>query len=252
MSSELVRRVEREAGIGEIVLNRPEKRNALCVELLERLVAAIEEMQDQRVILLRGAGEAFCAGLDLAEAQDPTRSGKSAQLVSDTLEALAESSAIMIAVVHGAAIAGGAGIMSACDFVVAEQKTRIGYPEVHRGLVAGLVMTFLRRQLRERHVRELLVLGEIIDAPRAYDMGLVNRVVPNESLDEVSLALARQVLRGAPEAVRRTKRMIGELWPRTVHADLEWAHAHHLEARDSPEAREGRQAFFEKRPPRWS
>src|SRR6266478_4820199 len=143
-----------------VTLNRSERRNSLTIELLNELIAAIRVASDEpreRVLILRGAGAAFCTGVDLKEAADLKKAQMTAELVAKTLITLAETRLVTIAVVHGAAVAGGAGIMSACDFVVAAEKTKIGYPEVRRGLVAGLVMTFLRRQLRERDIRELLL-----------------------------------------------------------------------------------------------
>src|SRR5213593_4656691 len=133
-----------------LTLNRPERRNALSIQLLSELIAAIKLASDQpneRIIVLRGAGAAFCTGLDLKEAQDQTKAHATAEMVANTLIAISQTRLTTIAAVHGAAVAGGAGIMSACDFVVAAQGTKIGYPEVRRGLVAGLVMTFLRRQV---------------------------------------------------------------------------------------------------------
>jgi methylglutaconyl-CoA hydratase len=254
MPSPLVQVADLETGIRLVELNRPEKRNALCVDLLQEFADAIETCdpaKGQRVVIVRGAGPVFCAGLDLQEAQDRSKGERSAQLIARSLQALSSSRSIIIAAVHGGAIAGGAGIMSACDFVVAARGTSIGYPEVHRGLVAGLVMTFLRRQLRERDVRELLLLGEIINAERAAEMGLVNRVVGGEELMDSALDIARRVVKGAPEAVARTKQMIAELWHHTVAEDLHWAHEHHIRARGSVEAEEGMRAFFEKRSPQW-
>src|SRR6202158_106054 len=143
-----------------VTLNRPERRNSLTIELLNELIATIKVASDQpneRVLILRGAGAAVCTGLDLKEAADQKKAHMTAELVAKTLITLAETRLVTIAAVHGAAVAGGARIMSACDFVVAAEKTKIGYPEVRRGLVAGLVMTFLRRQLRERDLRELLL-----------------------------------------------------------------------------------------------
>ena len=137
-----------------ITLNRPERRNALSIELLTELIAAIKLASDEpkeRIIVLQGAGAAFCTGLDLKEARDQTKAHATADLVAHVLGSLSEARPVTIAAVHGAAVAGGAGIMSACDFVVAAERTKIGYPETRRGLVAGLVLTFLRRQLRERN-----------------------------------------------------------------------------------------------------
>src|SRR5205085_7885173 len=129
-----------------ITLNRPERRNALTIELLTELIAAIEGAAadpEQRVLILRGAGAAFCTGLDLNEAAEVAKAHASAEMVAKTLVTLGQTRLITIAIVQGAAVAGGAGIMSACDFVIAAEGTKIGYPEVRRGLVAGLVMTFL-------------------------------------------------------------------------------------------------------------
>src|SRR5215469_4710023 len=168
-----------------VTLNRPERRNSLTIELLTELVAAVTAAASdaqQRVLILRGAGAAFCTGLDLKAAADRTKAHTTAEMVAKTLIAIAETRLVTIAAVHGAAVAGGAGIMAACDFVVAAERTKIGFPEVRRGLVAGLVMTFLRRQVGERHMRELLFSGELIDAARAEEIGLVNRIV---SPDEV-------------------------------------------------------------------
>src|SRR6266699_656164 len=132
-----------------LTLNRPERRNSLTIELLNELIAAVKVASDQpseRVLILRGAGAAFCTGLDLKEAADQKKAHATAEMVAKALITLAETRLVTIAAVHGAAVAGGAGIMSACDFVIAAEKTKIGYPEVRRGLVAGLVITFLRRQ----------------------------------------------------------------------------------------------------------
>jgi len=164
---------------------------------------------------------------------------------------LSQTRLITIAAVHGAAVAGGAGIMSACDFVIAVERTRIGYPEVRRGLVAGLVMTFLRRQVGERNMRELLLSSELIDAERAKEIGLVNRVVAKEDLMSEAHKVAESVLQGAPDALAQTKRLIEELWWRSLKEDVDLALKYHLQARESREAREGITAFNEKRKPRW-
>jgi len=238
-----------------VTLNRPERRNSLTIELLNELIAAINVTSDQpneRVLILRGAGAAFCTGLDLKEAADQTKAHATAEMVAKTLVTLAETRLVTIAAVHGAAVAGGAGIMSACDFVVAAQKTKIGYPEVRRGLVAGLVMTFLRRQIGERNTRELVLGGELIEAERAREIGLVNRVVAPDQLMAEAQKFADSVLQGAPSAIAQTKRLIEELWSTSVKEDVDLALKHHMQARESAEAREGIAAFNEKRKPNWS
>lgn len=238
-----------------VTLNRPERRNSLTIELLTELISAVtaaENDMQQRVLILRGAGAAFCTGLDLKEAADQTKAHATAEMVAKTLITIAETRLVTIAAVHGAAVAGGAGIMSACDFVVAAEKTKIGYPEVRRGLVAGLVMTFLRRQIGERNLRELVLGAELIDAARAKEIGLVNRVVaPDQVLTEAQ-KFADSVLQGAPKAIAQTKKLIEELWSTSVRKDVDLALKHHMQARESEEAREGIAAFNEKRKPNWA
>ena len=141
--------------------------------------------------------------------------------------------------------------MSACDFVVAAERTKIGDPEVRRGLVAGLVMTFVRRQAGERNMRELLLGSELIDAERAKEIGLVNRVVGQADLMNEAQKFAQSVLQGAPGALAQTKRLIEELSFSSVKEDVDLALKYHMQARESEEAREGIAAFNEKRKPKW-
>src|SRR6266436_8412963 len=239
--------------VAVITLNRPERRNALTIELLTELSAAIKVASDEaheRILILRGAGAAFCTGLDL-KAASPENAHATAEMVAKALLALSQTRLVTIAAVHGAAVAGGAGIMSACDFVVAAEGTKIGYPEVRRGLVAGLVMTFLRRQVGERNIRELLFGAALIDAQRAKEIGLVNCVVARDDVMSEAQKFAESVLQGAPGALAQTKRLIDELWWRSVKQDVELALKYHLQARESDEAREGIAAFNEKRKPNW-
>ena len=237
-----------------VTLNRPERRNALTSELLMELTAAIKVVSDDvhaRILIFRGAGAAFCTGLDLKAATSQNAQA-TAEMVAETLLTLSQTRLVTIAAVHGAAVAGGAGIMSACDFVVAAEGTKIGYPEVRRGLIAGLVMTFLRRQTGERNMRELLLGSELIDAGRAKEIGLVNRVVSRENLMSEAQKFADSVLQGAPDALTQTKRLIEEIWWRSVKEDIDLALKYHMQARESSEAREGIAAFNEKRPPDWA
>jgi methylglutaconyl-CoA hydratase len=237
-----------------LTLNRPERRNALTLELLTQLSAAIRTASDDsqtRVIILRGAGAAFCTGLDLKEAADQTKAHATAEMVARTLITVSQTHLVTIAAVHGAAVAGGAGIMSACDFVVAAERTKIGYPEVRRGLVAGLVMTFLRRQVGERNMRELLLGSELIETERAKQIGLVNRVVSQANVMSEAMSFAKSVLQGAPGAVAQTKRLIEALWWRAVKEDVDLALKYHMQARESAEAGEGIAAFNERRKANW-
>jgi methylglutaconyl-CoA hydratase len=142
--------------------------------------------------------------------------------------------------------------MSACDFALATRDAKFGFPEVRRGIVPALIMTFLRRQLRERDARELLLLGKLCDAEHAHAIGLLNRVVADEAaLDTEVQVIVSSILSGGPEAVSETKRLLLGLWPSPLPQDLQTAHAFHLSARNSAEAHEGVAAFNEKRAPKW-
>lgn len=241
-------------GISVLTLNRPDKRNALSIQLMRQLCDAIqliEKDDSKRVLVLRGAGKVFCAGLDLAEAAASTDARQSAELVGEMLRTVYESPLITVATVHGAAIAGGAGLMSACDFVIAEENAKIGYPEVHRGLVAALVLGLLCSQVPRRQARELLILGEIIDAARALSMGLVTRTCQVGGAFDEGMSIAQKILLGGPIAVRQSKAAINDFSGESFRSALATALDGHLAARDSEEAKEGFAAFFEKRSPRW-
>jgi methylglutaconyl-CoA hydratase len=239
-----------------LTLNRPDKRNALNAELLQELCDAVTQTESnptQRILILRGAGKVFCSGLDLGEAAQPGGAEASAALVSRALYSIANSRLISIAAIHGAAIAGGAGLASACDFAVATLDSKFGYPELRRGLVPALIMTFLRRQLRERDARELLLLGKLFGAEHALAIGLINRMVADNSALETEVrTIVSSLVQGAPQALAETKKLLNELWPAPLSEDLKRAHEYHLSARKSPEAQEGVAAFNEKRQPSWA
>jgi methylglutaconyl-CoA hydratase len=254
MSQPGVRIESADPAVVQITLDRAAKRNALSVELLEALCAAVRDAAkdlSRRVLILRGDGPVFCAGLDLQEASNSETTERSARALADAYKAICLSPLVTIAAAQGAAIGGGVGLLAACDFVVATDELRVGFPEVRRGLVAALVTSLLRRQLPERVLRELVLLGQTIPAADALRHGLVNRVVAPSRLMEETHALAKQVLQGAPVAIARTKTLLDGLSARSVSDDLEYALKYHLEARDASEAAEGIAAFLEKREPRW-
>src|SRR5213075_2017064 len=145
----------------------------------------------------------FSTGLVSMDQADIAKAHATPDVVAKTLVAISQTRVVTITAVHAAA--GGAGIMSACDFVVAAERTKIGYPEVRRGLVAGLVMTFLRRQVGEGNMRELLLGSELIDAERAKEIALVNRVVAKDDLMNEAQKFAQSVLQTAPGALTQTK-----------------------------------------------
>lgn len=247
MSSSLIL-VDRELpSITVLTLNRPEKRNALNIELMEefcRVYAESEQLTDQRVMIIRAAGPHFCAGLDLSEAADPNVVEKSGLLLSKLFRTIYDSPLVSIASVQGSAIAGGAGIVTACDLAIADFDSHFGYPEVHRGLVAAQVSTLLRRQILMRHVRELLLLGALVDAKRALEIGLVNRIVGTDELPTKTLEMAADLLKGAPKAIIETKRLLTTLELISLEDDLSIAMEAHHRSRLSDEAKEGIKDFL--------
>lgn len=255
MKTNLVEVKDDGKGIATVTLNRPDKRNALNIPLLEELIANVEKLGGNsaiRVIILAGAGPVFCAGLDLAEAQDSSKSAHSAALLARLFTLLHQLPQATIAAVHGAAVAGGAGLMLACDFAVAAERTRFGFPETHKGLVPAQILTFLMRELQQRDIRELLLLGDLIDTSKALSMRLINVVVPAENLLKESILIACKAMRGAPGATAETKQLIDRLYPSDFNDDLKIALELHEKARNSSEAQEGISAFLEKRPPAWN
>jgi methylglutaconyl-CoA hydratase len=242
-------------GVVELVLNRPDRRNALTVALMGELVAAVERLQtDQanRILILRGAGSVFCAGLDLVEASDPTLAEAGAEAVGRVLQSLVETPLITIAVAHGVAAAGGAGLLAACDFAVASEGLKIIFPEVRRGLVPALVATILRKKLKDADLRELFLLAEPIDTARARSMGLLSRVVAEGMERAEADLLADLILLGGPQAVRNTKVLLADLSAAPESEAVRIALDYHIQAKVNPEAREGLAAFLEKRQPNWA
>jgi len=254
MSDPLVLTETPATGMALVTLNRPDKRNALNMELMEQLCDAIDRLNAQttsRVIVFTGAGPVFCAGLDLAEARDTAKSARSGELVARMLKGVMASPHVTIAAVRGAAVAGGAGLMLACDLAVVADDFKTGFPEVRRGLVAGLVMTFLRRRLPEAKARELILLGELMGADEALALGMVNRVAPSTGVVDEAIRLAGLALKGAPTALKRSKRLFNDLYGKPVDEHVDYAVNLHKDMRTSPEAMEGLQAFAEKRLPNW-
>lgn len=237
-----------------VSMNRPDKRNALSIALIEALHATLRQAEKdlkRRVMILRGEGPSFCAGLDLKEVAEPAAAHRSAEALAALYEAICTSPLIVIASAHGAAMGGGAGFVAAADLVVAADDLQVGFPEVRRGLVAALVTTLLRRQLGDRTTREIILLGQTLDAQLCLSLGLVNSIVRAGELHDAALALAAELVTGAPDALVRSKRLLDELSPRPIREDLKIAMRHHLIARQSKEMAEGVAAFREKRPPVW-
>jgi methylglutaconyl-CoA hydratase len=245
--------VRREGAIAHLTLNRPERRNALDLELAGALVEAVEAASSDaavRVVVLTGAGSAFCAGaqldalLDASERGDVAGVAASFGVVERVYRALLAARPPVIAMVNGPALAGGAGIMNACDFAIASPTASLGYPEVHLGLTPGMVLTILVRQVGFRAAVDLALTGRRVSADEAARIGLVNEVVADERLAARVDELANQLAGLSPAALAATKR-----WAWTLAEmghlldqgrDLSTLHAM------TDEARAGMRAFFER------
>lgn len=237
-----------------LTLSRPERRNALSIDLLDQLCAGIEHLagqSEQRVAVLRGAGPVFSAGLDLREAMDDALVDRSAAAVRRALQLVRTTPLITIAAVQGGAYAGGAGLMAACDIAIAADDAQIGFPEARRGLLPALISEPLRARVREGDLRCLLLTGALISAPQALQIGLVQRVVAADALLDEARKVAEQILAGGPETIRRTKQLLNELYAAPFARAHDAMSTLHLSARRSDEAREGLAAFTEKRSPWW-
>jgi methylglutaconyl-CoA hydratase len=240
-----------------LTINRPDKRNALSRDLIAALTVAFERAKDDsaaRCVLLTGAGPAFCAGMDLAELSASIDASQT-EIWTDALN-LGRLFDLMytlpkptVAVVNGAAVAGGAGLVSVCDLAVAVPWAKFGYPEVRRGLVAAMVMPHLLRHVGERTARWLLLTGDLIDAAEAQRVGLVNAVVPSEELLPTADRWANSIAEGGPEALAATKELLRQFSHQS--ASVEDTARASAAPRLTDECRAGLRAFFEKRPPPW-
>jgi methylglutaconyl-CoA hydratase len=243
-----------------ITLNRADKRNALSRELIAELADAFDRAKNDptaRCVILAAAGPVFCAGMDLAELQESLNIPKETTPVWDDALRLAKLYDQIytlpkptIAVVQGAAVAGGAGLVSVCDLAVAAPDAKFGYPEVRRGLVAAMVMPHLLRHVGERMARCLLLTGELIDAAEALRCGFVNAVVPADHLMEQALTWAKALAEGGPQALARTKDLLHQFSRQAV--SIEEAAKGSAAPRLSEECQQGLRAFFAKQRPPWA
>ena len=206
---------ERQGRVLRLTLNRPESLNAMNNELTERLLNALTTAdRDDTVgaIVLCAAGRAFCAGADIKEfaanqSEGPRVGGARADLTTSLHLAFAKISVPVVSAVNGYAMGGGCGIAVAADIVVAAESARFGYPEVKRGAVAAIVMANLVRLVGRKAAYELVALGEVLDAAKARDLGLVNRVVPDGKLLDEATAIASTLAGFDHDASRATKRL---------------------------------------------
>ena len=249
-----------EHGIRTLTLNRPDRRNALTPEMQQELIDALDDVsrtESIRVLVLTGAGEAFCAGLDLSALQ--AMRGRSALELADDAHRIArifrtlyELPVPTIAAVNGHAIAGGAGLATICDFTLAVPSAKLGYTEVKIGFIPALVSAYLSLQVGDKRARDLLLTGRLLSADEAQRIGLVSQILPREALLARVHELAQTLVANSPGSLRATKLLLAEqnrLW--LDHA-IDAALKANASIRDTPDFQEGVSAFLEKRKPAWS
>ncbi len=256
LDDDLVLRSDRD-GVCTLTLNRPQARNALSVGLMTELQAQLDAVRDDRsvrVVVLAANGPAFCAGHDLKEMRaNPERAFYEALFsqCGRLMTSIVRLPQPVIARIHGIATAAGCQLVATCDLAVTVDAARFATPGVNIGLFCSTPMVALSRAVGRKHAMEMLLTGEMIGAQRAYEMGLVNRVVPAEQLDETVAALAQGIASKSPLTLAIGK----EAFYRQAELGLDDAYAYCSEvmtrnmlARD---AEEGIDAFLEKRTPTW-
>ncbi len=246
---------------GTLVLNRPERRNALSRNLLAELRQGFHDLHQEarvRAVILTGAGTAFCAGMDLGEMQATHESENAfeqwqadAQDYLDVLLAMLYFPKPIIAAVNGPAVAGGAGLVLANDLVLAAHAARSGLPEPRRGIVAGMVAPLLAFRAGAGAAAELLLTGRLIEAAEAHRRGLYHELIDAENTWVRASALAAECALNAPSSLQLTKRLLNETIGETLFTELSAGAAASAAARTTEAAREGLAAFLEKREPKW-
>jgi methylglutaconyl-CoA hydratase len=248
-----------DSAVATVTLNRPDKRNAISYELIEDLIRALEEVRNSsaRILILTGAGKAFCSGMDLDNlkaliGRTRDQNLEDSRTMVSLFRALYEFPKITIAAVNGAAIAGGTGLALLCDFTLAVPEAKFGYTEVRIGFVPAIVSTFLLRQVGEKIARDLLLTGRIFDAAEALKMGLINEIVAPEKLFDRARALAEQLADNSPLSLLQTKRLLTDHARAELDAQIEAAIRENAGIRESADFREGIESFLEKRKPKWT
>ncbi len=242
-----------------VTLNRPDKRNAISYDLIDELLRALVEIENSaaQILILTGAGKAFCSGMDLDNLRSIIGRTEEENLSdSETMARLFltiyEFPKVTIAAVNGAAIAGGCGLATLCDLTLASTEAKFGYTEVRIGFVPAIVSTFLLRQVGEKQARDLLLTGRIIDAGEAFRIGLVNEIVAADKLLARVRELAAGLLQNSPASLLATKRLLKQYSSPDLGEQIAAAVDENARIRTTDDFREGVTAFLEKRKPRWS
>lgn len=248
-------RVSRVEGIGHVTLARPEKKNALDRQMAEEIVQGLEALAaeaETRVVVIDGEGDDFCAGADLEALEALLDAGREAQLedaraLGSVFTCIRNLRVPVIAAVRGRALAGGAGLATACDIVLAHPNATFAYPEVRIGFVPAMVMTILRRIVPERQAFDLAITGRALSAAEAEALGLVSRVLSADGFDVAVDGVCQTIAKSPPEAVRRTKKLFYELEGRPFESGIAQGAQANAEARMTDEFREGVRRFLQRK-----
>ena len=246
-------------GIDTILLNRPDKRNAISYELIHDLTVALNKAASSHapVTILTGAGSAFCAGMDLENlkqliGRSDEQNLKDSETMAGLFRTLYDFPKPTIAAVNGAAIAGGTALATLCDFTLAVPEAKFGYTEVRIGFVPGIVSSYLISNVGEKRARDLLLTGRLFGAEEAHRLGLVNEIVMPDRLMHRAYELARQLLENSPASLRVTKRLLSEYTKDQFDRQVARAVQDNAAIRQTADFKEGVSAFLEKRKPRWT
>jgi len=247
-------------GIRTLTLNRPAHRNALTPAMQTHLIEAFADAEASpttRVLILTGAGDAFCSGLDLAALQamqhkSAMELADDARRIAEIFRSLYELSIPTIAAVNGHAIAGGTGLATLCDFTLAVPTAKFGYTEARIGFVPAVVSAYLTLQVGEKRARDLLLTARLFSAEEAFAYGLVTELVPPDALDARAEALAQRLIANSPTSLRAAKRLLADQNRAWLNAALHFSLEANARARETADFREGIAAFLEKRKPTWS
>src|ERR1041385_2624382 len=246
-------------GVATITLNRPDKRNAISYELIDDLIAALKQAAESaaQIVILTGAGTAFCAGMDLDNlkqllGRSPEQNLKDSETMAGLFRTLYDFPKPTIAAVNGAAIAGGTGLATLCDFTLAVPEAKFGYTEVRIGFVPGIVSSYLISNVGEKRARDLLLTGRLFGAEEAHEMGLITEVVPPEQLMARANELAAQLMENSPASLRTTKALLSGYPREQLDRQHKSAIRENAASRQTADFKEGITAFLEKRKPRWT
>lgn len=245
-------------GIATITLNRPEKRNAISYELIDDLLSALKvaEQSEAQVLILAAAGKAFCAGMDLENLKQligrtNEQNIKDSETIAQLFCSLHDFPKPTIAAVNGAAIAGGTGLVTVCDFALAVPEATFGYTEVRIGFMPAVVSSFLMASIGEKRTRDLLLTGRIFSAQEAQQLGLVNEIVAAQELMKKARELAARLMENSPASVRATKRLLAGYTREKLDRHIVEAVRENAAIRQTADFKEGITAFLEKRKPVW-